>query len=88
MLWFLALATNEDLSEGAGLSAGSTPAGPSFSADSSTVEFVSGAVIALTTALLLRYLKYFNSSRVASSLPLMCSSNVRILSVARSRTPE
>jgi hypothetical protein len=57
MLWFLALATNEDLSEGAGLSAGSTPAGPSFSADSSTVEFVSGAVIALSTALLLRYLK-------------------------------
>jgi hypothetical protein len=64
MLWFLALATNEDLSEGAGVPAGSTPAGPPFSADSSTAEFVSGAVIALSTALLLRYLESFHGCAV------------------------
>jgi hypothetical protein len=52
MLWFLAFATGEDLSKGAGVPAGATPAAPPFSADSSIAEFVSGAVIAFSTALL------------------------------------
>jgi hypothetical protein len=51
MLWLLAFATGDDFSEGAEVPAGSTPAGPPLSADSSGAEFVSGAVIALSTAL-------------------------------------
>jgi hypothetical protein len=57
MLWLLTFATVEDLSAVTGVPEGPTPAGPLFPADSSAIEFVSGAVIVLSTALLLRYLK-------------------------------
>ena len=64
MLWFLAFATVEELSRGAGVPAGLTPAGPSFPADSPGAEFVPGAVIALSIALLLRDLKSFHGCMV------------------------
>jgi hypothetical protein len=56
MFWLLTFATVEDLSGITGVLAGLTPAGPLLPDDSSRAEFVSGAVIALSTALLLRYL--------------------------------
>jgi len=54
MLWFLAFATGEDLSGTVGATAVPTPAEPPFPADSSSADFVSGAVIALSTELPLR----------------------------------
>ena len=71
MLWFLAFAMGEN--GGAEVSAGRKAVEPPLSPSFSVAEFVSGAVIKLSTALLLCHLKSLHSC-VVTDLVQICKS--------------